>query len=105
MQELPPEIAKVVDKMKVGEISEAFTMIPEKTGKEVCVIVKLKSRVNGHKATITEDYQNLKNVVMEKRSAEVLDKWIREKQKHTYVRIKDSWKHNCAFQYPGWIKD
>ena len=105
MQELPPEIAKVVDKMKVGEISEAFTMIPEKTGKEVCVIVKLKSRVNGHKATITEDYQNLKNVVMEKRSAEVLDKWIREKQKHTYVRIKDSWKHNCAFKYPGWIKD
>jgi peptidyl-prolyl cis-trans isomerase SurA len=33
MQELPPEIAKVVDKMKVGEISEAFTMIPQKTGK------------------------------------------------------------------------
>ena len=60
MQELPPEIAKVVDKMKVGEISDAFTMIPQKTGKEVCVIVKLKSRVNGHKATITDDYQNLK---------------------------------------------
>ena len=46
MQELPPEIAKVVDKMKVGEISEAFTMIPQKTGKEECVIVKLKSRIN-----------------------------------------------------------
>ena len=55
MQELPPEIAKVVDKMKVGEISEAFTMIPQKTGKEECVIVKLKSRINGHKATISED--------------------------------------------------
>ena len=53
MQELPPEIAKVVDKMKVGEISEAFTMIPQKTGKEECVIVKLKSRINGHKATIS----------------------------------------------------
>ena len=55
MQELPPEIAKVVDNMKVGEISDAFTMIPQKTGKEVCVIVKLKSRTNGHKATITDD--------------------------------------------------
>ncbi len=105
MQELPPEIAKVVDNMKVGEISEAFTMIPEKTGKEVCVIVKLKSRINGHKATITEDYQNLKNIVLEKRSSEVLEKWIREKQRHTYVRIKDNWKHNCAFRYPGWIKE
>ena len=104
MQELPPEIAKVVDKMKVGEISEAFTMIPQKTGKEECVIVKLKSRINGHKATISEDYQNLKEIVLEKRRDEMLDKWIREKQKHTYVRINENWK-NCTFKYPGWVKD
>ncbi len=103
MQELPPEIAKVVDNMKVGEISEAFTMIPQKTGKEECVIVKLKSRINGHKATISEDYQNLKEIVLEKRRDEMLDKWIREKQKHTYVRINDNWK-NCSFKYPGWVK-
>lgn len=105
MQELPPEIAKVVDNMKVGEISDAFTMISQKTGKEVCLIVKLKSRINGHKATISDDYQNLKSIVLEKRRAEVLDKWIREKQKRTYVRIKDSWKNNCTFKYPGWIKE
>ena len=104
MQDLPQEIAKVVDKMKVGEISEAFTMIPQKTGKEECVIVKLKSRINGHKATISEDYQNLKEIVLEKRRDEMLDKWIREKQKHTYVRINENWK-NCTFKYPGWIKD
>ena len=105
MQDLPPEIAKVVDKMEVGEISKAFTMIPQSTGKEVCVIVKLKSRTNGHKATIAEDYQRLKNIVLEKRQAEVLDKWIREQQKTTYVRIKESWRHNCNFKYPGWIKE
>ena len=56
------------------------------------------------KATITDDYQNLKNLVLEKRRAEVLDEWIREKQKHTYVRIKEGW-NNCEFKYPGWIKD
>lgn len=105
MQELPPEIAKVVDQMKIGEISEAFTMIPQKTGKEQCVIVKLKSRINGHKATISDDYQNLKDIVMERRRGEVLEKWIKEKQKNTYVRIKDSWKKDCAFKYPGWIKE
>ena len=104
MQELPPEIAKVVDKMNVGEISKAFTMIPQNTGKEVCVIVKLKSRVNGHKATISEDYQRLKDIVLEKRRGELLDKWIREKQKTTYVRIKEICKQNCDLKYPGWIK-
>jgi peptidyl-prolyl cis-trans isomerase SurA len=103
MQELPPEIAKVVDKMQVGEISKAFTMIPQKTGKEECVIVKLKSRINGHKATITDDYQSMKDIVLNQRREEVLDKWIREKQKHTYVRINPNWS-KCTFKYPGWIK-
>jgi len=104
MQQLPQEIAKVVDGMNVGEISKAFTMVNEKDGKEVCAIVRLKSRINGHKATITDDYQNLKEIVMDKRREEMLEKWIVEKQKHTYVRINDNWK-NCSFKYPGWIKD
>ena len=101
MQDLPSEIAKVVDKLKVGEISDAFTMISESSGNEICLIVKLKSRIPGHKATISEDYQNLKDIVIQKRQAEVLDKWIREKQKHTYVRIKEGW-NKCEFKYPGW---
>ncbi len=101
MQELPPEVAKVIDKMNVGEISKAFTMINEK-GKEICAVVKLKTRINGHKATITDDYQQMKEVVMEKRRAEKLDKWIRDKQKTTYVRINENWR-NCDFKYPGWI--
>ena len=66
MQDLPQDVAKVVDKMNVGEISKA-TMINEKDGKEVCAIVKLKTKINGHKATIAEDYQDLKEIVMDKR--------------------------------------
>ena len=62
MQDLPQDVAKVVDKMNVGEISRAFTMINEKDGKEVCAIVKLKAKINGHKATIAEDYQDLKEL-------------------------------------------
>lgn len=104
MQQLPQEIAKVVDGLNVGEISKAFTMVNEKDGKEVCAIVKLKTRINGHKATITDDYQSLKEIVLDKRREEMLEKWIVEKQKHTYVRINDNWK-NCSFKYPGWIKD
>lgn len=97
------EVAKVIEKMHVGEISDPFVMINNK-GKEVCAIVKLKSRIEGHKATITEDYQRLKAIVMEKRSNEILDKWIREKLKTTYVRINEKWR-NCEFKYPGWIKE
>ena len=102
MQNLPQEIARAVNTMNVNEISEPFIMRNNK-GKEVCAIVKLKSRVKGHKATLTEDFQALKSVVLEKKCAEKIDKWIREKQKTTYVRINEKWR-NCDFKYPGWIR-
>ena len=96
------EVAKVVEGMQIGEISKPFTMINSK-GKEVCAIVKLKNRIDAHKATITEDYQRLKSMVTAKRSEEKIQEWIVEKQKTTYVRINPNWR-NCDFKYPGWIK-
>ena len=102
LAQVSQEAAKMIETMNVGEISKPFTMINTK-GKEICAIVKLKTRLNGHKATITEDYQRLKGIVMEKRSEEKLDKWIKDKQKHTYVRINEKWQ-KCDFKYPGWVK-
>ena len=97
------DVAKVVDGLQIGEVSQPFTMTTSK-GKEVCSIVKLKNRIDGHKATITEDYQRLKSIVTAKRSEEKLQKWIVEKQKKTYVRINPEWV-KCDFKYPGWIKN
>ena len=97
------ELAKVVENMQIGEISKPFRMVMVESGKEVCAIVKLKNRIDGHKATISEDYQRLKDIVTQKRSEEKLQKWILEKQKKTYVRINPNWR-KCDFKYPGWIK-
>ena len=105
MQELAQvsqEVAKTVEGLNVGEISEPFTMINNK-GKEICAIVKLKARIDGHKATITEDYQRLKAIVQSKLGDEKLEKWIRDKQKSTYVRINENWA-KCDFKYPGWVR-
>lgn len=103
MGELPAEIARVVEGLDVGEISKPFTMI-DKAGKEQCCVVKLKSRIKAHPATVTEDFQVLSQIVRNRRSEEFLDKWIREKQRVTYVRINPEWV-NCEFKYPGWVKD
>jgi peptidyl-prolyl cis-trans isomerase SurA len=101
MEELPPDIARVVDRMHVGEISDPFTMMVN--GKTVCVIVKLKSRVNAHKANLTDDYETLYELITNMRREEALEKWIHEKQQTTFVRINAGW-NDCDFMYPGWIK-
>ena len=101
LQDLPQEVAKVVYEMPVGEVSEPFMMKDPKTGKDICAIVKLKSRIEGHKATPTEDFQVIKEVIAGKMRQEKLEAWIKEKQKTTYVRINENWRDG-EFQYPGW---
>ena len=103
MQELPQEIGKVVYQMEVGDISKPFTMLTDKQ-KEVVAIVKLKARVNGHKANLADDFQAMKQLVESRKREELLNDWIRKKQKTTYVRISEGWR-NCDFKYPGWVKE
>lgn len=102
MQDLPTEIVHIVDTMAVGGISKAFQM-ENSRGKTVCAIVMLKSRTDAHKATITEDFQVMKDVVLAYRRQETLHKWVVDKIKDTYVRMNPRYA-DCDFEYEGWIR-
>ncbi len=102
MSELPQEIAREVSKMKEGDISKPFIMMDPKMGREVAVIVRLKNRIDGHKANISDDYQQIKAIVENQKKGEFIENWIKEKQKTTYVKIKEGWQ-KCDFKYDGWL--
>lgn len=102
MKDLPQDIAKVVDTLKVGEISKAFRMTNTK-GQEISAVVLLKNRIEGHHASMTEDFQTLRDEVLAKRREEKVEQWIKDKIKNTYVRISPEWR-NCNFKYSGWVK-
>ena len=102
MKDLPTEVARVVDTLKVGEVSRSFQMINSR-GKTTCALVKLVSRVEGHRATITEDFQVMQNVVLAKEREKTLHDWVVNKIKSTYVRMNDRYK-DCKFEYQGWVK-
>lgn len=101
--DLPSEIAKVVDTLKVGEVSKAFQMVNEK-GKVVCAIVKLKTRIDEHRATITEDFQEMKNIVLARERNKKLHEWVVGKIKDTYVRMLPEYR-DCHFEYEGWVRE
>ena len=102
MQDLPTEVARVVDTLQVDQISAPFQMVNNK-GKTVGVIAKLKSRTEGHRATITDDFQVMKNVVLAKRRQDYLLDWVKNKLKDTYVWMNERYR-DCDFEYQGWIK-
>jgi peptidyl-prolyl cis-trans isomerase SurA len=102
MNELPAEIGKTVYTMKPGDISKPFTMISAK-GQEIAAVVKLKTRIDGHKANLSEDFQALKLMVEEQKREQIINRWIAKKQKETYIRIHENWK-NCEFENDGWVQ-
>ena len=102
MKQLPTEVARQVEGKKVGDVSNAFRMV-NKNNKTVVAIIKLKNRIEGHRATITEDFQVMKNVVVQHEKQKKLHDWVVEKIKKTYVRMKDRYK-NCDYEYEGWVK-
>ncbi len=102
LTQLPPEIAKVVEVMETGHISKPFPYINSK-GKEVYAIVKLKTKTDSHVANIDQDYIAIKDLYLEQQQEEYMEDWIKQRQKETYISIKEEWQ-KCDFESKGWVK-
>lgn len=104
LKDLPSEVAAKVENLQPGEISEPFIMKDQKSNRDAVAIVMLKDRIDGHKATLSEDYNLLKQMATEAAQNDIIRKWVEEKIRNTYVRIEDGWD-GCDFKYSGWIKE
>ena len=103
MSQLPQEVAREVSTLQPGEVSKAFIMKDPKRNQDIVAIVKLSNRIDGHRANLSDDYQQIKGMYENAKRAEVLSKWLDKKIKDTYIRIEDGWR-NCEFKNQGWIK-
>jgi peptidyl-prolyl cis-trans isomerase, PPIC-type len=103
MSQLPQDVAKTVSTMEIGDISKPFIMRDETHGREIVAIVRLSNRIQAHTANLGDDFQTIKNMYESAKEQEIIDKWIADKIKNTYVRIEDGWR-GCDFKHAGWIK-
>ena len=101
-QDLAPEIAKQIYNLKEGDISQPFVMMDQAKNREVCAIVRVKKKLDVHRANLTDDFQEIKGMLERKLSEEFIHDWILKKQKTTFVQIDPEWQ-NCDFEYPNWI--
>ncbi|MFV0521545.1 MAG: peptidylprolyl isomerase [Mangrovibacterium sp.] len=101
-EELNPQVGKVLDGLKINEISEPFKTVDDKQ-QVVYKIVKLLDRTSAHTANPNEDYKTLSDIYLKEKQDQAVEKWVQERQNKTYIRIDDSYA-NCNFQYKNWIK-
>jgi peptidyl-prolyl cis-trans isomerase SurA len=92
----------IIDDLKVGEISEPFESTDDK-GKVVFKSIWLRSKNEPHKANLKQDYDLIKQAALQKKEAKIVDDWVAEKIKNTYVEINDPFK-GCSFRIKEWSK-
>ncbi len=92
----------IMKDLKIGEISESFESTDDK-GNLVYKIIRLKSKTEPHKANLKQDYELLKNMTRQVKQNEIVDEWVEEKIKNTYIRINEPYDE-CSFRIKGWLE-
>jgi len=92
----------IIRDLKVGEISETFESSDDK-GNLVYKVIRLKSKTEPHRANLKQDFELLKNMTKQVKQNEIVDDWIEEKIKSTYIRINEPYDE-CTFRLKGWTK-
>ena len=99
---IPGEMAKEINSLKVGEVSMPFVTHSER-GQEEYKIVKIKEFYPRHRANLEDDWQNFELMLTNEKQMDKLEKWVKEKQANTYIHIDEEYRKG-KFRYDGWIK-
>ena len=102
LDELDPDVSKIITNMNIGETSKPFLSIDDKQ-RQVYKIVKLINKTKPHQANLKDDYQSISEMFVAKKKDSVYHKWIAQKQSKTYIHIDDLYA-NCNFKLKSWKK-
>jgi Parvulin-like peptidyl-prolyl isomerase len=101
-ENLSKEDYVAVKSMKLGEISGSYESHDSK-GRIFYKIITLKSQTPAHRANLADDYYMLQEAAKNRKRESILDEWIKEKQKSTFISVNNSFQ-SCDFKSGGWIK-
>ena len=100
-ESLPPDVRKIAEKMKPGEVSEPVLTSTE-DGRPVYRLIYVNSIVPPHTANLIQDYSKIQMQADYKKKDETLQKWIKVHRNVNYIRFKGrtydcenlkSWEH------------
>lgn len=97
LSQIDQNMIVTLNSMKVGEFSKPMQYVNMTDGKPAFRIIKLKNRIDPHKANLKEDYQKLANMASAERNRKELKEWIRKKSKSTYIKMDPDFS-TCKFE-------
>jgi len=66
-------------------------------------LLRLDKRTLPHRANLSEDYDRIQNWALEDKKMQIVNEWVKNKIKKSYVRINEKYE-DCDFQY-DWFEE
>jgi len=97
MDQLEPQVSFVINKLEVGEISSPVPAQTEE-GKDAYRLIKLKARVEPHRANLNDDYSLITENALGMKKEQRIREWVNNNVENAYIMIIEDFK-SCDFEY------
>ena len=97
---LPPTLAYQIAGLNAGDITEVYN--DENNKRKTVNIVKVNEVIPSHRLDVATDYERIKNMALERKKGQLVEKWVKEKLPDTFISINDRY-NNCTFK-TNWNK-
>nr|WP_317044641.1 peptidylprolyl isomerase [Confluentibacter lentus] len=101
LTKMDTELYTQIQNLKDGEVSPVLTET-ERTGKVKFKILMITDRIDDHEADYATDYLKIKELALQEKQINTIEKWQEEKIMDTYIKIGGDYK-DCEFS-SNWLK-
>ena len=98
---IDPALYSKVSDLKVGEVSYTYSE-QDNQGKKQFKIFTVVNKWDEHLADFSTDYMKIKDLTLNKKQTQEMDKWMKKTIKDTYIYIAPDFA-NCEFEN-NWLK-
>lgn len=95
LSQIDKNLIATLNSMKIGDLSKPMPFAAA-DGKRGYRILKLKNRIDPHKANMKEDYQRISLMANQEKKKEIIKEWIKKRSKITYIRLDKDYA--CKFE-------
>jgi peptidyl-prolyl cis-trans isomerase SurA len=95
LMQMDQNLVITLNNLNVGDVSKPM-QFSERDGKPAFRILKLKNRIDPHRANLKEDYQRLMRMATEQKNQNEVKAWIKKRSKITYIKLDPDFM--CKFE-------
>ena len=92
---LPSIVSYQIAGLNKGDLTDVFE--DELNQKKVVSLIRVEEIIPEHQLSLETDYDRIKNMALNKKKSEVIDKWVKEKIPSIFISVDDRYG-SCAFK-------